>query len=91
MKIKPVILCGGSGTRLFPGFKNVPSKQFIDFGGWTLFEKTLKRIKNKIFDTPIISSNKIYLDLILKALKKKKITKYKIILEPIKKILLLQL
>jgi mannose-1-phosphate guanylyltransferase/mannose-6-phosphate isomerase len=85
MKIKPVILCGGSGTRLFPGFKNVPSKQFIDFGGWTLFEKTLDRIKNKIFDTPIISSNKIYLDLILKALKKKKITKYKIILEPIKK------
>jgi len=85
MKIKPVILCGGSGTRLFPGFKNVPSKQFIDFGGWTLFEKTLDRIKNKIFDTPIISSNKIYLDLILKALKKKKITKYKIILEPSKK------
>ena len=45
MKIKPVILCGGSGTRLFPNFKNAPSKQFIDFGGWTLFEKTLDRIK----------------------------------------------
>ena len=23
MKIKPVILCGGSGTRLFPGLKNL--------------------------------------------------------------------
>ena len=45
MKIKPVILCGGSGTRLFPGFKNVPSKQFIDFSGWTLFEKTIERVK----------------------------------------------
>ena len=85
MKIKPVILCGGSGTRLFPGFKNVPSKQFIDFGGWTLFEKTLDRIKSKIFDTPIISTNKIYKNLVLKALKKKNISKYKIVLEPLKK------
>ena len=85
MKIKPVILCGGSGTRLFPGFKNVPSKQFIDFGGWTLFENTLDRIKNKIFDSPVISTNKIYSNLVLKALKKKKVSKYKILLEPVKK------
>ena len=85
MKIKPVILCGGSGSRLFPRFKNAPSKQFIDFGGWTLFENTLDRIKNKIFVTPIISTNKIYLNLVLKALKKKKISKYKIVLEPAKK------
>ena len=85
MKIKPVILCGGSGTRLFPGFKNAPSKQFINFGGWTLFDKTLDRIKDKIFDTPIISTNRIYKDLVLKALKKKKISNYKIVLEPSKK------
>ena len=85
MKIKPVILCGGSGTRLFPNFKNGPPKQFIDFGGWTLFEKTLDRIKGFAFDKPIISTNKIYVNLVLKALKKKKINKYKIILEPLKK------
>tara|TARA_B110000967_G_C18692816_1_gene463921 strand:- start:347 stop:586 length:240 start_codon:yes stop_codon:yes gene_type:complete len=72
MKIKPVILCGGSGTRLFPNFKKNPSKQFIDFGGWTLFEKTLDRINVSIFDSPIISTNKIYLNLVLKALKKKR-------------------
>ena len=85
MKIKPVILCGGSGTRLFPNFKKNPSKQFIDFGGWSLFEKTLDRIKSSAFDTPIISTNKIYVNLVLKVLKKKKIYKYKIILEPSKK------
>jgi mannose-1-phosphate guanylyltransferase/mannose-6-phosphate isomerase len=85
MKIKPVILCGGSGSRLFPGFKKVPSKQFIDFGGWSLFEKTLDRVKTKIFDSPIISTNKIYEDLVIKALKKKKISRYKIVLEPSKK------
>jgi len=85
MKIKPVILCGGSGTRLFPDFKKRPSKQFIDFGGWTLFEKTLDRIKTSTFDTPIISTNKIHVNLVLRTLKKKKINKYKIILEPSKK------
>ena len=37
--------------------KNNLPKQFIDFGGWTLFEKTLQRIKNPIFDYPIISTN----------------------------------
>tara|TARA_B110000444_G_C18656023_1_gene508429 strand:+ start:455 stop:688 length:234 start_codon:yes stop_codon:yes gene_type:complete len=71
MKVKPVILCGGAGTRLFPNFKKSPSKQFIDFGGWTLFEKTLDRIKNPIFDSPIISTNKIYEKLVRKGLKKK--------------------
>ena len=85
MKVKPVILCGGAGTRLFPKFKKSPSKQFIDFGGWTLIEKTLERIKDPIFDSPIISTNKIYEKLVRKALKKKKIKKFKIILEPFKK------
>ena len=72
MKIKPVILCGGSGTRLFPGLKNFPTKQFIDFGGWTLFEKTLDRIVTKEFDTPIISTNEKYVNFVVKALRKKK-------------------
>ena len=45
---------------LFPVFKNVPSKQFINFGGWTLFEKTLDRVRDKAFDSPIISTNIIY-------------------------------
>jgi len=85
MKVKPDILCGGSGSRLFPSFKKNPSKQFIDFGGWTLFEKTLDRIKSPIFCSPIISTNKTHEKLVRKALKKKKIKKFKIILEPLKK------
>ncbi len=85
MKIRPVILCGGAGTRLWHNKKNNQAKQFIDFGGWTLLGKSFKRIKNTIFDTPIISTNKLYLKEIKKNLKKHKIYKYKIILEPIKK------
>ena len=45
MKIKPVILCGGAGTRLWPKSQKNLAKQFIDFGGWNLFELTLDRIK----------------------------------------------
>ena len=85
MKVKPVILCGGTGSRLFPNFKKNPSKQFIDFGGWTPFEKTLDRIRDSIFDSPIISTNKSYEKLVRHTLKKKKIKKFKIILEPSKK------
>ncbi len=85
MKIKPVILCGGAGTRLWPKSKKNLAKQFIDFGGWNLLEHTLERIKNPIFDTPIISTNLSYLNLVKKYLKKKNFYKYKIILEPSKK------
>ena len=85
MKIRPVILCGGSGTRLWPYQKNYQAKQFINFGNWTLFGETLDRIKNSLFDSPIISTNEKYLNEIKKHLKEKKIKKFKIILEPIKK------
>ena len=84
MKIRPVILCGGSGTRLWTNQKNHQAKQFIDFGNWTLLGKTLERTKNQIFDPPIISTNLKYLKEIKKHLKNHKIKKYKIILEPAK-------
>ena len=85
MKIKPVILCGGAGTRLWPDSKHNIPKQFIDFGGWTLLKKTLERIKNPIFDSPIISTNIKYFNLTKKFLIKYKIKKYTIVLEPYKK------
>jgi len=85
MKIKPVIMCGGAGTRLWPESKNNTPKQFIDFGGWTLFKKTLERIKDPLFDSPIISTNIKYLNLTKKFLSRYKIRKYTIVLEPLKK------
>ncbi len=85
MKIRPVILCGGAGTRLWEDRKHHQPKQFIDFGGWSLMEKTLERVKNSIFDYPIISTNNKYLSLVKKSLKRAKIKKYKVVLEPIKK------
>ena len=85
MKIRPVILCGGAGTRLWPNSKNHQAKQFIDFGNWTLLGKTLERVKSSTFDVPIISTNLKYLKEVKKHLKKHKISKYKIVLEPTKR------
>ena len=85
MKIRPVILCGGAGTRLWSDKKKNQAKQFIDFGGWTLFGKTLERIKHSSFDYPVISTNIKYLKDIKRNLKNKGIKKYKIVLEPYKK------
>ena len=85
MKIRPIILCGGSGSRLWSNKKNFQAKQFIDFGNWTLLGKTLERTKKPIFDSPIISTNLKYLKQIKIHLKKHKIKKYKIVLEPVKK------
>ena len=85
MKIRPVILCGGAGTRLWPKSKKNVAKQFIDWGGWTLFDKALLRVKSSIFDYPIITTNLDYLKLVKEHLRKNKFKKYKIILEPFKK------
>ena len=57
MKIRPVILCGGAGTRLWPNAKNHQAKQFIDFGNWTLLVKTL--------NSSIGTSNNQYLRLLI--------------------------
>ena len=85
MKIRPVILCGGAGTRLWANHNKHQAKQFINFGGWTLIQKTLERVKNPIFDYPIISTNQKYLKQVRFHLKKNKVKKYKIVLEPAKK------
>lgn len=45
VKIQPVILCGGSGTRLWPASRTRHPKQFMALdGGGTLFGATLSRI-----------------------------------------------
>ena len=47
MNIKPVILSGGSGSRLWPLSRTSFPKQFINFDGKNnLFHQTLKRSIN---------------------------------------------
>ncbi len=57
-KILPIILAGGSGSRLWPLSRNSRPKQFIKFFEEnTLFQKTVNRFNNEIFDSPIIITN----------------------------------
>ena len=57
-KIIPIILCGGSGTRLWPLSSDHNPKQFLKIiGKDSLFQKTLKRVSSEGFGKPIVVSN----------------------------------
>lgn len=58
--ITPIILAGGSGTRLWPLSRDESPKQFCNlFGGESLYQKTLRRVANTArFAAPIILTNK---------------------------------
>jgi mannose-1-phosphate guanylyltransferase/mannose-6-phosphate isomerase len=53
--ITPVILCGGSGTRLWPTSRKAYPKQFVPLiGEDSLFQMTLKRFMTPRFNAPVI-------------------------------------
>lgn len=62
MKIQPVILCGGSGTRLWPASRTKYPKQFMQLGnGSSLFKETLVRSDGlRDAEDPIVVSNDAY-------------------------------
>ena len=57
-RIVPVILCGGSGTRLWPLSRKDFAKQHVPIlGGESPFQRTLRRVAPKpggVFDRPIV-------------------------------------
>ena len=72
MSIKPIILCGGSGQRLWPESRKKLPKQFINLlNSETLFELTLSRMKSlKNYIQPIIVTNEEYRFYVANSLKK---------------------
>ena len=53
--ITPVILCGGSGSRLWPSSRASYPKQFSPLlGAESLFQGTLRRLSGPGFDAPIV-------------------------------------
>jgi len=53
--IYPVILCGGSGTRLWPSSRKSYPKQFSALIGETsLFQATVKRLAGPEFGAPLV-------------------------------------
>ena len=86
-KITPIILSGGSGTRLWPLSRQSEPKQFLElFNDKSLFLQTIERVRNsKIFNPAIIICNYDHRFLITEELKKIDYQPYKIILEPCKR------
>ncbi|MCA0405020.1 MAG: mannose-1-phosphate guanylyltransferase/mannose-6-phosphate isomerase [Proteobacteria bacterium] len=61
-RIRPVILCGGSGTRLWPASRESMPKQFaVIFGDRSTFQETLIRVSDPaIFARPVVVTNKAH-------------------------------
>ena len=82
-KILPLILCGGHGTRLWPESREAWPKQFIKINSqYNLFQETVLRVKNKIFDMPILICNERHKSQILTSLQEINCKVERIILEP---------
>lgn len=62
MKLQPVILCGGSGKRLWPESRQTFPKQFIPLVGETsTFQETLLNVSHsELFSPPLIVSHRDY-------------------------------
>ncbi len=82
--ITPVIICGGSGTRLWPLSRESQPKQFIPLGGETsTFQQVLARVADPgIFAPPIVVTNTEFRLTVAEQLQRSGV-KADIILEPI--------
>lgn len=64
--IVPAILCGGSGTRLWPASRETYPKHFIPLmGGWSTFQNALLRVADTSkFDKPIVLTSEKFCELV---------------------------
>ena len=85
MKITPVILSGGSGTRLWPLSRSLNPKQFLNLiDEYSLFQKTALRVNNQeIFHSPIVVCNNEHRFIAAEDLQKIEINPKLIILESV--------
>jgi mannose-1-phosphate guanylyltransferase / mannose-6-phosphate isomerase len=61
IKILPVIMCGGSGTRVWPESRETLPKQFIPLiGERSTFQTTMQMLDDPAFERPIVISNVDY-------------------------------
>ena len=71
MKILPVIMCGGSGTRVWPESRESLPKQFIPLvGEKSTFQMAMDVLADEAFDMPVVISNHAYRFLVGEQLQK---------------------
>ena len=83
MKILPVVMAGGSGTRLWPLSRSLYPKQFLSLvDDASLLQGTLLRLENLDCSTPLIISNNEHRFIVAEQLRQAGIVDFDIILEP---------
>ena len=81
--ITPVVLCGGSGTRLWPLSRKSYPKQFVPLTGEvTLFQATAQRLSSKEFKAPLILTNSDFRFIVTEQLSELGIDPGAVIIEP---------
>ncbi|MVV47796.1 mannose-1-phosphate guanylyltransferase/mannose-6-phosphate isomerase [Pseudomonas sp. PB120] len=79
----PVILSGGSGSRLWPLSRKQFPKQFLALTGeHTLFQQTLERLVFEGMDTPIVVCNKEHRFIVNEQLLARNLDTQRILMEP---------
>lgn len=80
----PVVLSGGSGTRLWPTSRTSMPKQYVNLiGQSTLFSETVKRLQLVSNQPPIVVTNEEHRFLAAEELRKTESSALSIILEPL--------
>ena len=79
----PVVMSGGSGTRLWPLSRLSFPKQFVDLlGGEPLFRRTLRRVSGGVFAPPFVICNVEHRFLVAEELRQAGMEASAILLEP---------
>ena len=85
MKILPVILCGGSGSRLWPQSRSLYPKQFLSLiNDFSMLQNTVQRLSGlSDCEPPLIIANEEHRFLVAEQLRQIDITASTILLEPV--------
>ncbi|PQA32922.1 sugar phosphate nucleotidyltransferase, partial [Amnimonas aquatica] len=80
----PVIMAGGSGTRLWPLSREGYPKQFLQLeGGGTMLQNTLARLEGLGTDRPLVISNEAHRFLVAEQLRQRGALGDNVLLEPV--------
>ncbi len=84
MKITPVILSGGSGTRLWPLSRRMFPKQFINLHGTqTMLQETIGRLDGLDMAAPLVVCNEDHRFIVAEQLRQMEVDQPSILLEPV--------
>lgn len=85
MKILPIIMAGGAGTRLWPISRLKYPKQFVSFegNGQTLLQSTIRRLDGLDIETPLVICNEEHRFLAAEQLRAIGLDNCRILLEPV--------